>query len=100
MAVEGAGCGLPYPVDVRVGDEAVPTAAHQLRVPATGQELPRPTTKVKEKQNFMQKRELRIRIQLFTFVWIRIRLFILMRFRISDANLRPLFYRPSKAPFD
>ncbi len=48
MAMEGAGGGLPYPVDVRVGDEAVPTAAHQLRVPAPGQELPRPTTKVRE----------------------------------------------------
>jgi hypothetical protein len=48
MAVEGAGRGLPYPVDVRVGDEAVPTAAHQLRVPAPGQELPRPTAKVRE----------------------------------------------------
>jgi hypothetical protein len=43
MAVEGAGRGFPYPVDVRVGDEAVTPAAHQLRVPAPGQELPRPT---------------------------------------------------------
>jgi hypothetical protein len=64
MAVESAGGGLPYPVDVRVGDESVTPAAHQLRVPAPGQELTRPTAEVREWQDFVYKKKLRLRIRL------------------------------------